>query len=417
MKFPLSRSILLIAIRQIGDVLLTTPLLRSIRIAYPKAKLDVLVYTGTEGMLLGNSDQDDVIVVSEHPSFSEYKTLLKRIFRQYELAISVQATDRAMIYALLSAKKRVGLVPFDWHRTWWKRLLLDAWIELDNTNTHTVLQNLQLSDVLEIPRCYEIIPPSDKNSERVLDRIIPFLWRVVPFVVVHPCPMWRYKQWTVKSWRSLIKELEQRRLVVIITGGSGQSEKLYVQDLLNEPETHAINLVGQLTLAELTRLLRAAQHYVGPDTAITHLAAAIGIPTVALYGPTNPVKWGPWPRGFISEHSPYQQRAPHQQIENVTVIQGVGDCVPCHQEGCDRHKGSESACLQTLPVESVLRAIRKPLTSVDYPSVNSTKNHVSTELNKFRRTDCCLLAIHWWCTSCPRKLLNFYCLHCLLSAP
>ncbi|MFZ1908708.1 MAG: LPS core biosynthesis protein, partial [Burkholderiales bacterium] len=105
------RSLLLVAIRQIGDVLLATPLLRSLRQAYPDAVIDVLVYSDKGGMLEGNPDCNDVIAVDEHPDLRGTLRLLRRIYRRYELALTVQATDRAHFYAWLAAGRRVGLVP------------------------------------------------------------------------------------------------------------------------------------------------------------------------------------------------------------------------------------------------------------------------------------------------------------------
>ena len=93
-------AILLIATRQIGDVLLITPLLRSLRRAYPDAVIDVLVYENNGGMLEGNPDYNTLISVAEHPSFGEYKMLFKQIFRRYDLAISTLSGDRPLIYTI-----------------------------------------------------------------------------------------------------------------------------------------------------------------------------------------------------------------------------------------------------------------------------------------------------------------------------
>jgi heptosyltransferase-3 len=89
---------------------------------------------------------------------------------------------------------------------------------------------------------------------------------------------------------------------------------------------------------------------------MTHVAAALGVPTVALYGPTNCVKWGPWPRGHDAGANPWR-RLGTQRCGNVMLLQGAGACVPCHLEGCDRHIDSYSDCLQQLPAAKVIAAI------------------------------------------------------------
>jgi heptosyltransferase-3 len=85
-----------------------------------------------------------------------------------------------------------------------------------------------------------------------------------------------------------------------------------------------------------------------------------------VFGPTNPVKWGPWPAGF-SGGNPYQRRGrPWQRVGNVILLQGVqpadlGRCLPCHLEGCERHIRSFSRCLTEMPLDPVTAAARELL--------------------------------------------------------
>jgi heptosyltransferase-3 len=88
----------------------------------------------------------------------------------------------------------------------------------------------------------------------------------------------------------------------------------------------------------------------------TAMAAAAGTPTVVLFGPSNPVKWGPWPKDFApTTPSPWRKNGSQRQ-GNVFLLQGEGECVPCLGEGCDRHVNSLSECLQLLPVRRVIQA-------------------------------------------------------------
>ena len=119
----------------------------------------------------------------------------------------------------------------------------------------------------------------------------------------------------------------------------------------------SLNLVGQLTLGCTGYLLSRAAVYLGPDTAITHMAAALGVPTVALFGPSNPVKWGPWPKGHPADRNPWR-RVGSGHVGNVFLVQGEKSCVPCLLEGCGRHIESYSDCLQELPASRVIAAAR-----------------------------------------------------------
>jgi heptosyltransferase-3 len=82
----------------------------------------------------------------------------------------------------------------------------------------------------------------------------------------------------------------------------------------------------------------------------------MGIAVIAIYGPTNPVKWAPWPFGYNQNTNPFM-RVGSQQLNNIHLVQGQGDSVPCHLEGCDRHQRSRSVCLDSLSFEKITAVI------------------------------------------------------------
>ena len=156
----------------------------------------------------------------------------------------------------------------------------------------------------------------------------------------------------------VLKVGKRRFLRVVLTGGDSAEETKYVQGLMRMLPRGTVDVAGKLNLAAVACLLSKACAYVGPDTVVTHLAAASGAPTVALFGPSNPVKWGPWPKGYSVDNNPYVMRGT-QQVKNVVLLQGEGDCVPCMEEGCGRHIASLSDCLQNLPAARVIGALRE----------------------------------------------------------
>lgn len=362
MKYP-ADSILLIITRQLGDVLLTTPLLRSLRQAYPQARIDVLVYQGKCGLLSGNPDVNHIIRVAEHPGIKQYAALLKQILWRYDLAVSTLPGDRPLAYALLAARKRVAVVPPKRWQDGWKRYLSHAWAEMDNWNTHTVIQNLRLADLLEIPRHYLVVPPLCADFSK-LNRLIPLAWHEQAFAVFHPTPMWHYKRWHIKGWAEAAAYLAQKHIPVLLTGGGDTREGEYLQEIMQHMPSGTLNLAGQLNFGEVSALLRHCRVYLGPDTAVTHLAAACNAPTVALYGPTNPIKWSPWPCNYAQDANPFEAKKPQQRCGNVVLLQGPGECVPCHQEGCDRHRQSASRCLDRLEPKRVIEAFESLLDKV-----------------------------------------------------
>ena len=356
-------SILLIATQQIGDVLLATPLLRSLRVAYPAATIDILVYKGKSGILEGNTDYNNVIESDDHPNITGYWVLLKRIFRKYDLAVNTQANDRAYQYAFIAAKKRVGMISSLKRKSLWKRAICTDWRLLDDTNTHTILQNLELAECLNINKEYQVTVPNNAAAEGELNKIITFDWKNDRFVVLHLLPMWRYKRWTDNGWEALAEYLISQNIMIVLSGGSAPEEVNYCEKFSNRFPSHVVSVAGKVSFGILSKLLSHASAYIGPDTATTHLAAACGTPTIALYGPTNPIKWGPWPKGYAINKSPWLKSAPYQQVGNVSMLQGLGECVPCHRAGCDNHNNSESRCMNELPAYRVIAVLKTVLSN------------------------------------------------------
>jgi len=357
MKYP-AQKILVIVTRQFGDVLLTTPLLHSLRCAYPQSVIDVLVFEGKEAILEGNSDINHIITIPERPRLLETTRLFWQICRRYNLSISTLSGDKPLFYALCAGSKRVSVVPPPRLQDSWKRFISIAWTELDDENTHTIVQYLKLAELLEIPLHYQVVPPTSQNAEEKLDRRLPFDWRKQPFAVLHLTPMWRYKYWTLNGWAELATYLINSGFHVVLIGGGKKPDMGYSYSALFKMPKSVISLVGKLRFSEVTRLIQASRVYIGLDTAVTHLAAATGVPTVAIYGPTNPVKWSPWPKDYASHEPPFKKIG-SQRMNNVFLIQGELYCVPCHEEGCDKHRKSRSRCLYELESVKVIEVVKK----------------------------------------------------------
>jgi heptosyltransferase-3 len=350
--------VLVVCTRRIGDVLLATPVVRSLKAAYPKASIDMLVFEGTQDVVSANPDIARVWTVAERPTMAAHARLLRSLWRQYDLALSVLAGDRPTIYAWAAGRYRVGTLLPD-KQSWWKRRLLDRWVPFDNQNTHTIAMNLQLVDVLGIqPLATPVVSWKEEDAEHVR-KCISSVTR--PYAVVHVSPKFPYKMWTVKGWEVLGTWLSEHGFTVIIAGGNTPSELAYCEAVTSRLPDGSLNVAGRLGLPAMGYLLSRAAIYIGTDTAVSHMAAAMGIPTVVLFGPSNPVKWGPWPKDFpLGTMSPWKTKGTQRQ-GNVLLLQGAGDCVPCYAEGCDRHVNSLSECLQHLPSTLVIEAVRTML--------------------------------------------------------
>jgi len=342
------RNILVISTRQIGDVLLTTPLIHSLKQA-TNAKIDVLVFQGKGAILDGNADIRNIIEIPERPHFKDHWKLFQKIGRKYDWAISTQGGDRPTSYAFLAAKYRVGILPNLSLKSIWKKWLYQKSIVFDDWDTPTILQNLQLADLLNVPRSYQVVlPKTKKNIEQLPQK---------PYAVLHLTPMWKYKRWTKEGWEKLAQWIAEQNWQVVLTGSANQNEQKYISEVTSNFPQQTLNLSGKLSFAEVAQLIEKSEVYVGVDTAVTHLAAATGAPTIALFGPTNPIKWSPFPKDYAENKAPFQRIGAFQRCKNIVLIQGIANCVPCHQEGCEKHRESNSRCLDEIPAENVIKAI------------------------------------------------------------
>ena len=347
---PARARILVVTLRRLGDVLLSTPLIRSLRRALPEANITALVFAGTEGILAGNPDLDALEVAPARRSAGETLALARRLWRRYDLAISTHSGDRPMFFAWAAARRRIGPVEPAGFSARLERFTFERVVSADH-GIHRVDDVLRLADAMGIARVPQVVNPAGRVGADARP--------ARPYAVIHAGPMFRYKRWTVEGWRALAAALARRGLDLIATGGPAPEERRYLDEVWGTADCPVRRLDGQLSWPALAATIGGAQVYVGPDTSVTHLAAASGCPTVALYGPTDPRIWGPWPAGGLDR--PWEKAGTVQRRGNVWLVQNSLPCMPCQLEGCDRHIGSRSQCLDEMSVRQVLGAVEEAL--------------------------------------------------------
>ena len=347
------RRALVIALRYLGDVLLATPVASTVKRLYPDCAVDMLVFRGCEAILEGNPDLAAVITTREGEPASERLARMRALWRRYDLAVVTSPGTPPVLFGFAAARHRVGFALAEGGVKGFKRVLLSQSCIFD-PGAPRLAHNDRLAALLGATRAGPIVPPTAG--------VRPDQWRArlgfdplsEPFAVVHPSPRWRYKRWTGEGWHALVEHLQRRVGRVLVTGAPDPAERGYLDGLALGGD-RVLRVDGQLRLAEAADLLRLATLYVGPDTAMTHLAAACGTPTVALFGPTDPVIWGP--TANAAERRPYERVAPLQRRDTVILLQNADlPCVPCQLEGCDRHRESRSDCLDRLPPGRVIEA-------------------------------------------------------------
>ncbi len=345
------KRILVIATRQIGDVLLTTPLMRAARERWPDARIDVLGFQGTLGMLAGNADINDCIEAPARLGWKGFWQLVRQLWRRYDLALVTQPGDRAHLLGFIAAPVRSGLLDETGGSNWWKRRLLAHTVKVagDRGEVHVTVEKLALMDPW-LPvngRVPSVVPPAGLPLPEGLP--------LAPgYVVVHAPSMWDYKQWPLDHYAQVITGLLAQGRQLALTGSGSDRDQACVAPLRALGEVPALlDLSGKLNFRQLRTLLDGAALYIGPDTSVSHLAAATGVPTIAVFGPTNPLRWAPWPAKAHAREL-FLRSARRQVAGNVTVLQGPQSCVPCGRAGCEDHHHSRSDCLVAITPSQVL---------------------------------------------------------------
>ena len=372
------KKVLFIATRQIGDVLVTTPLISQARELWPNAEFHFLGYRGKLDMLKGNPDIAQTIETSDRPKLKEYLSLFFKLFQRYDLAVVTQPSDRAYLYGLIAAHQRVGVLgghpqgiteqdkakksKSEKQNTWKKAISLHT-VHVDYFAQHVITEKLRLLEIfyknpLELFKKPVLVtaPTGDPITPSIASQIHS------PYIVVHPGPLTAYKRWPLAYWQTLLTWIAKQGWQIVLSASPAKQDLQLNQDILSlldkETRNHVIDTAGLLTIPQAGTLIRGAKAYVGVDTSITHLAAACNTPTIALFGATPPTNFGPWPNGFIGEQ-PYQLRARSQTVGNITILQGPGECVPCRKAGCEDRASSNSECLDRLEPNQVITALQE----------------------------------------------------------
>jgi heptosyltransferase III len=359
LDLPPRPRVLVIALRRLGDVLFATSLIASLRRAFRDAVIDVLVFDGTDGILAGNPDIDRVVTMPRRPGAWQSLALALRLAGRYHLAVSTQSGDRPTLFALIAGSRHAGPVDGG-SRGALRRLALWRSVEL-RPGTHRLEGMLRLADVLGIARVGHLVCPGGVRPALAPHGGAPPLRQGrSDYAVIHAAAMFRYKHWSVEGWRTAATKLCARGLRVVATGGPDAGERAFLDEVF-APLPEVERRDGQLSWPQLARLLAGARVFIGPDTSVTHLAAATGCPTVALFGPTDPREWGPVPAGGLDPV--WEAAGTTQRRHNVWLVQHPLPCLPCQKEGCERHAGSFSRCLDDLPSARVLEAAEAALES------------------------------------------------------
>ncbi|MEO8344868.1 MAG: putative lipopolysaccharide heptosyltransferase III [Betaproteobacteria bacterium] len=351
---PEVHRVLVTKLRHHGDVLLATPVFATLARAIPAAEIDALVYKGTEPMLARHPAIAQVHTIDRSwkergvvTQVGEEWRLMRHLrARHYDLLIHLTEHPRGLHLARLLrprwsvTRERPSL------SAGWRRKFTHLYRQPDAARRHTVEANLDALRRIGIypepaDRRVELVPGPDAQAKA---QALLSQHELAPrgFLHVHPGSRWLFKCWPAVHTAALLDRIVTDGFAVVVTGAPEERERALVASIMSalKPATRArtVDLSAQLTLQELAALTAHARAFVGVDSAPMHIAAAMGTPTVALFGPSGEMQWGPW------------------GVASRVIASDSHPCRPCGLDGCGGGKVSD--CLTSLPVDRVHSGLR-----------------------------------------------------------
>ncbi len=349
------RRILLIQLGDIGDVVLAQPCMAALRAAYPQSWLAVAVRAKAADLLRLCPQVDEPVTVADQGPFWRGLPgqigLLARMRRQrFDLAIDLRTGERGAILALASgARRRIGFHAAD-GPGWRNRLFTDLQADDYRPEIHVSRYLLGLLAAHGIPspgdtRPHLSVPAAVARQAAALCAGQGADPARVPLAALHPFSLWPYKELPEEKYIAIVDHLRHNYgYTVVLTGGPGDRRRAAALQQRCGPGV--LNLAGRTSVAQYAALLQHCRILVGIDSLGQHLAAAVGTPTLTIYGPSHPASWAP--------------QGPHHR-----VVQPGLPCVPCRRTGCDGR--GHSRCLRDIPAKTILAALDRHLAALPIP--------------------------------------------------
>ncbi len=331
------RNILIIKPSAVGDVVHGLPVLALLKRHWPEAKFSWLVTPACAGILDGHPHLHEVIRFDRKAygkswrspgaarSLLEFTRSLKE--RKFDLVIDLQGLFRSgWLTRATAAPVRIGLSDaregahlFYTHR-----------VDVGSAEQHAIERYLRVPDALGAGRePAEFRFPTDDADRDFVRALTP-----ARYALLLPGTNWITKRWPARKFAALVRPLKDRFGLETVLGGAPNETELADDVLRMADARYAVtNLVGQTNLRQLVALIERAAVVIANDSGPMHIAAALGRPMVSLFGPTNPVRTGPYRRA-------------------ETVLRVAIECSPCYSRQC-----SHVSCLEWLDADAVVRAV------------------------------------------------------------
>jgi lipopolysaccharide heptosyltransferase I len=333
------RRVLIIKPSAIGDVVHALPVLPRLRKLWPKAKLSWLITPACAALVQRHPMVDEVILFQRKRwgrgwyspwalgDLSGFIGKLRQ--REFDVVIDLQGLLRSAWIAMASgAPRRIGFSNAREFAPLFDTELVDcSW-----DNEHAVQRYLKIASALgcgdgPAEFCFAV----DDDDRSYISKLIP---PSTPYAVLMPGTNWDTKRWPAARFAALVKPLKERFGLEAVLAGSSADAGLARQIPAK------FNLIAKTSLRQIVALLERAQLVIGNDTGPMHMAAALGIPLVCPYGPTDPRRTGPFERP--------------ESVVRINL-----PCSPCYSRTC-----SHRSCMEWLGIAPVLETAAQQTSSI-----------------------------------------------------
>jgi len=335
----LPRSVLVIKPSSFGDIVQALPVLAALRRAWPGARIDWMVKPEWAGLLEDHPLIDQLVLLPR--ALAAWPRLLTRLRAAgYDLVIDLQGLLRSgLLSRITGAPVRVGFADGREGSPW----CYNQRVQIQNRAAHAVERYLELVRSLGVAVGDAVTFPLPwwKEEQRWVKRLLAeaMAGEAKTVCVIHAAARWKTKRWPAERYAEVADWLiARKRCLVVLVGGIDQADQ--VSRMVDRMRERPLNLVGQTTLGQLGVLLQQANLVVTNDSGPMHVAAAVATPVVAIFGPTDPRKVGPFGSGHV-------------------VLKRTVDCSRCRRNRCVQ----DLSCLKAITTEDVEGAVEQLLNS------------------------------------------------------
>jgi len=327
------RSVLIIKLRYIGDVLLATPTVRAIKAARPDVRVTMMVNRGTEDVLSGNPDIDEIVVLDKESLAAQWRLIAGLRRRRFDTVIDLTDGDRSAFLSWISgAPVRIGFN--DEHR--WRGWCYTQVIQPVPGVRHRIDRDLEVLKPIKIQAGSMdtqlwLTPEEGNSADQLLDQL--GIQPLQSIVILQPGARYWFKAWPPERFSELADRLTSQYGCQVLIGGGDQDIDL-AQQIRQMAKSKPIIMAGRTTIKQFAAIAKRSALFVGSDSGAMHIATAVDTPVVTLFGPSDPREWGP--RGGPAE----------------VIYKGV-DCRACFHPTCQR---GEQNCMQLITIDEVMIA-------------------------------------------------------------